>query len=46
MPAAGTQVYVASIDQDITVFDRDAATGLLGFVQNANVIHGGPKALT
>ena len=46
LPPDGTQVYVASFDEDITVFDRDAATGVLTFVQNDNVLPGGPKALT
>jgi 6-phosphogluconolactonase (cycloisomerase 2 family) len=41
----GEQVYVASFDEDITVFSRAAETGELAFLQNANVLPGGPTAL-
>jgi 6-phosphogluconolactonase (cycloisomerase 2 family) len=41
----GEQIYVASFDEDITVFSRDAGTGQLAFLQNADVLPGGPTAL-
>jgi 6-phosphogluconolactonase (cycloisomerase 2 family) len=46
LTANGQYVYVASFDEDITVFVRDPATGLLSFIQNDNVLPGGPVALT
>jgi len=43
--ADGKFAYVASFDQDITVFSRNATTGKLSFVQAANVLPGGPTAM-
>jgi len=39
------QVLVASFDQDLTVFTRDAASGRLTFLENLNILPGGPTAL-
>lgn len=40
------QVYVASFDEDLTIFARDEFTGRLAFMRNVNVLPGGPNSLT